>query len=247
MPDSNPTLLGLDYSPWTEKCRWALDHHGVAYHYEQYTPMIGEPALRLKLRRLRGLVSVPVLFTREGALTESWDIAQYAERMGGGSPLFPAEHAAVIRHWNDRGQQVAALGRKASISRTMNDDASLTAQMDAAPAPMRPVLKPMAPIMVRIFAAKYARDTPAEGGMLRAALLEWREALGGRATLFDTVTYADLVMATALQFFAPVAERYIVLDPRIRPTWCDAELAEEFADLVAWRDGLYETHRRPRS
>lgn len=246
MSNRTPTLVGLDYSPWTEKCRWALDHHGVVYHYEQYAPLTGEFALRFKLRRPWGMVTVPVLFADEGAITESWDIARYAERTSGIESLFPSEHAATIRHWNDRAQDVAALGRKGSVRRTMDDKAALLAQIESAPASMRPFLKPLAPVVVRVFAAKYARVTPGDDGQLRAALLEWRRALDGRETLLGTLSYADMAMATSLQFIEPVAERYIELDPRIRPTWCDPELAEEFVDLLSWRDALYDSHRRRR-
>ena len=42
-----PTLVGLAYSPWTQKARWALTHHGVPHDFESYVPTLGEPKLRV--------------------------------------------------------------------------------------------------------------------------------------------------------------------------------------------------------
>ena len=54
-------LLGLPYSPWSEKARWALDVRHVPYRYRVFQPLIGEPALRFKTRRWTGTVTVPVM------------------------------------------------------------------------------------------------------------------------------------------------------------------------------------------
>ena len=53
-------LLGLPYSPWSEKARWALDARKVPYKYKVYAPLVGEPALRFKLKKWSGPVSVPL-------------------------------------------------------------------------------------------------------------------------------------------------------------------------------------------
>src|SRR5580698_1853504 len=90
-------LLGLVYSPWTEKARWALDVRRVLYTFRPYQPILGEPALRLKLGRLRGRVSVPVLTLDDGrVLADSADIARWADGRGEGPRLFPPEHEAAI-------------------------------------------------------------------------------------------------------------------------------------------------------
>ena len=44
------TLYGVGYSPWTERARWALDHHRIAYRYREHLPMLGEPMLRRRAR-----------------------------------------------------------------------------------------------------------------------------------------------------------------------------------------------------
>src|SRR5215218_860578 len=95
-------LVVESFSPWSEKARWALDHHRVAYVSREHYPLIGELPLRLRARRLRGRVSTPMLLSPEGALLDSFEIARYAERQGDGPPLFPPEHGEAITAWNAR-------------------------------------------------------------------------------------------------------------------------------------------------
>ena len=56
-----PELVSLSYSPWSEKARWALDHHGIEYRNIAYTPMLGVPRLRMRLRAMRAKITVPIL------------------------------------------------------------------------------------------------------------------------------------------------------------------------------------------
>ena len=80
---------------------------------------------------------------------------------------------------------------------------------------------------------------------MSAALAELRAGLAGGDHLLGRFTYADIVMATLLQGIAPVADRYIPLGPATRAAWTQPELLRDNADLVAWRDRLYERHRPP--
>jgi glutathione S-transferase len=34
-------LVAVPYSPWSEKARWALDHHALPYRETAYQPLIG--------------------------------------------------------------------------------------------------------------------------------------------------------------------------------------------------------------
>ena len=45
-------------------------------------------------------------------------------------------------------------------------------------------------------------------------------------------------MAVVLEAVAPIARTVPPLGPATRRCWSDAPLAEEFADLLAWRDRL---------
>ena len=62
----NLTLFKLGYSPWSERALWALDHHGLARREREYTPIFGEPGMRLKARRFKGRVTVPLLVSDDG-------------------------------------------------------------------------------------------------------------------------------------------------------------------------------------
>src|SRR5262245_28782286 len=94
-------LLGLPYSPWSEKARWALDVRKVPYRYRVYQPLIGEFELRLKTHRFLGAVTVPLLSDeRAGEVyDDSAKIARFADTLGEGPRLFPAEHESAIAHW----------------------------------------------------------------------------------------------------------------------------------------------------
>jgi len=61
--------------------------------------------------------------------------------------------------------------------------------------------------------------------------------------VFDGFSYADVICASVLQFVAPVSDRFVPLEPATRRSFTHPELAREFADLLAWRDALYEAHR----
>src|SRR5688572_7159844 len=90
-------LLGLSFSPWSEKARWALDVRRVRYRFRHYQPLIGELELRVRTRRLRGVVTVPLLIDDGGRVyDDSAAIARFADTQGEGPALFPAEHEAAI-------------------------------------------------------------------------------------------------------------------------------------------------------
>ncbi|HLT29178.1 MAG TPA: glutathione S-transferase C-terminal domain-containing protein [Myxococcaceae bacterium] len=83
---------------------------------------------------------------------------------------------------------------------------------------------------------------------IRSALQAVREALadGRRRLLPDgRFSFADITVATSLQFLLPVGDGYMPLGTATREVWTHPELADEFADLLAWRDEVYDAHRPP--
>jgi glutathione S-transferase len=98
------TLYGLSQSPWTEKARWALDHHSVAYRYHEHVPVLGELLLRAKARsRPRGTkASVPLLTDGDAVLCSSLAIARHAESIGRGDPLASADRTGHPRDLAER-------------------------------------------------------------------------------------------------------------------------------------------------
>lgn len=243
-------LVALSYSPWSEKARWALDHHRVPYREVEYVPMLGAPLLRVALRDFHGPVTVPVLFYEGGAFRDSYDIARFAEREGAGAPLFPSGSEAAVTAWNADSETLMAHGRALSVSSTAKDrDALAEALPGFLPAVVRPALRPLAALGTRYIARKYVLD---EHGLeehraaIRDVLDRLRAALGGRATLLDGFSYADVAMAAALQFVRPVSGRYVPLGAATRLAWTRPRLAEDYADLLDWRDRTYERFRRGR-
>ncbi|WP_437307288.1 glutathione S-transferase [Sorangium sp. So ce388] len=250
-------LLGLVFSPWTEKARWALDVRRVPYTFRHYLPLIGEPALRAKLRRLTGRVSVPVLTTDEGRVLDgSTDIARWADGRGAGPTLFPAEHEAEIARFIDLSERALSAGRARALSRMLADDEALA---EMAPGPVRRALGPLASRLgalgVRRTLRKYgghAVDGEAHGEAhlqtqvaaldeLRATLARKTLAGTGPKTLLDSFTFADITMSQVLVNAAPPAA--LKLGAASRRCFSDPELGDRYADLIAWRDELYRAFR----
>ncbi|MGA9523810.1 MAG: glutathione S-transferase N-terminal domain-containing protein [Myxococcaceae bacterium] len=249
-------LYAESFAPWCEKARWALDHHGIPYRYTEHVPMIGELRLRLAARRLRGRVTVPLLVHGRDVLMGSVAIARFAERVrqrndaSRSTPLFPVGREADLETWNARSESVMTSGRAMLLARLLRSPAALREQLPSfIPKALRPVLQPLASSGVHFLARKYGVRFGEDATHLtraRAALDSLRAALeGGRAWLLDGFSFADITMATSLQFILPVADRYMSLGPGTREAWTHPTIASEYADLLAWRDGVYTARRRP--
>ncbi len=241
-------FIALPYSPWSEKARWALDHHRIPYEEIEHIPMLGAPWLRARLRRPVGHITVPALWTPETVVRDSLAIARYAESRGQGEALFPDGMDDAIDTWNSRGETLLDAGRALLLQRVPQSKAALEEALPAIlPAPVRPHLRFVARTGVRFLQAKYEarrRDPDAERTRIREQLCALRDVLTGeRGYILGRFTYADVAMAVALQVVRPVANRWIRLGEATREAWEDGMLAGEFGDLLAWRDKVYEGHR----
>jgi glutathione S-transferase len=248
------TLLHLPYSPWSERARWALDVKRLPHRRETYQPLLGEPALRLRLKRLRGTVTVPVLFTAEGPYTDSFDIAAYAERKGPGPALFPEESGAAIRRWNEFAERGLAAGRALSLARVRERDEALR---ELVPRPLRSALGRSAVLLARLGVDRTRRKYGAgeraldeHRAVLHDVLVGLRRALAatpaparGPKTLLGGFSYADITIAQVLAFVSPHRGPYLRLGAANQAAYGDPILAGEFEDLVAWRDELYDVWR----
>lgn len=244
-----PELLHIPYSPWSEKARWALDARAITYRPVVYQPLLGEPGLRLRLKRWRGNVSVPVLFTERGAIPDSAAIARWADGHGAGPTLFPAQADAVITAWNALAERGLDAGRARSLARVLDRPGALREMLPKKLAPaLGKVGLSIAKAGVRRTLAKYGATRADQDGHraeLEAVLDELRAALAdGRRYLVPEhgFSFADIAMAQVLGFVAPPA-RGLRIGRNNREAFHDPELAPRYADLVAWRDALYEAHR----
>ena len=245
------TLIGLAYSPWTEKARWALEHHGIPYQYEEHLILFGLPRLAWATRASPLRATVPVLLTKTGAVFDSFAIARWAEKNSkAGTPLFPARFEAEISAWNARSERACEAGRVCVTGKVLSDpEAQIEALPDFIPRFARRALRGMAR-----FGAAYLkwdlgyheRDAAQARERLREIYRELRAALGGRETvLSEGFSMADVAMGVTLQWVAPRSEGRARLRPATRRAWSDPELAREFADLVEWRDRLIERYAPP--
>ncbi len=242
-------LVVLKTSPWSERAKWALDHHGLVYETVQHTPFLGE----LRLRRLAGgggkkRVTTPVLVNGDRVFGDSWDIALYADREGKGTPLVLLERESEIRRWNDIANEAMGASRTLLVPRLLESGPALDTTLPPfLPRWMRPALRPVTRYATRWFSRKYElhlADEAAQLSKIRGALEELRRALSKSSPyLLGTFSYADVVMAIVLQGVVPVADRYFPLEPAMRAAWTRGDLATEFSDLLAWRDLVYDRHR----
>jgi glutathione S-transferase len=236
-------LLGVPYSPWTEKARWALEVRGIPYSFRIYAPILGELALRRKLGRWRGNVSVPVLTDEQGhAVPDSAAIARWADGHGAGPTLFPAgKDVDRFIALSERGLDA---GRALSLPRVYADPDSVR---ELVPRRLRrlPGSLWLGRFGVWRTLRKYGghrADGPSHTAKLAGVLDELRAALGGKKTIFAELSFADLAMAQVLAYVAPPTTG-LRLGKGARKSFANPELATRYADLVAWRDQLYATYR----
>lgn len=242
-------LIVLPQSPWSERARWALDHHGLAYHVSVHVPFLGERRLRRVLGNPPRRATVPVLLVGGEVLSSSWEIARHADRVGHAERLIPDDLEPAIRHWDELAERAMTAARPLTLERLLDSDAALDETLPP-PLPrwLRPLLRPVTRFGTEWFARKYALDLASTGAAraaLEAGLSALRSALGGSDYVLSRFSYADVIMATMLHGVSPVADRYVPLGPATRAAWTQPELAAANADLIAWRDRLYERHRPP--
>lgn len=248
MQPKSHRLISLHVSPWSERAKWALDHHRIAYETIQHAPFLGERRLRSVVGAGKQRVTVPILLAGDQVLHESWDIALYADRVGEGTKLIPADREAEVRKWNDQADKMMTAGRARVIAALLASPEALDEGLPPEiPSFIRPLLRPVTRYGTKWFARKYALrldEAAAHDAMLRSSLEALRAVVSVSSPyLLGEFSYADIVMAACLQGIAPVADRYIRLGPATREVWTRADVAAEFADLIAWRDLLYERHR----
>jgi glutathione S-transferase len=239
-------LYAMSFSPYSEKARWALDHHRLPYALHEHVPMAGELLLRWRAGVWSERVSVPLAVEGDVVLRSSTAIAQHADRVGAGASLRSDADGVVA--WDARGDAALGAARVLLLGRTLADREALRDSLPSwIPGAVRGASTPIAASATRFLGRKYgakAQDPEVAAADVRAALTELRDALGGRPYLLDGLSYADIAMAVVLQMVSPVDEAFIPLGQARRRAWREPGMARDFADLVEWRDRLYAEHRR---
>jgi len=239
------TLYGLAISPWTERARWALDHHCAAYSYHEHVPMLGEVLLRRKAGTKKA--SVPLLADGDDVVMGSLEIAKHAEKIGRGASLFPRDRDSEIAHWATAAERMTRVGRASLFRKLMKSKAAQAESLPSfVPGGLRGALAPSAGMALRFLAKKYEIPENVDAEVehtLRPLLLELRTAIGKGDYVLSgaTFTFADLAMASTMQVVRPRAAA--PFGPATREAWTNDAIAEEFGDLLEWRDAIYAKHR----
>jgi glutathione S-transferase len=234
-------LVGEGFSPWTEKARWALDHHRIDYRYEEYTPLLSEFWLRVRARRPSGPISVPYLLGSDWlSIGDSFAIAQEADRLGNASSLVPADLLDEITTWNERSERLMRAGRAQILARTEESrDVQIESLPPHLPRALRAVLAPSVRIGTAYLRKKYAVRSVADE-QLESDLAAIRIAIADEPSrpLLGRFTLADIAIATALQAVRPHRSQPTGLLPAQRQAWERPELAARWEDVLAWRDAM---------
>lgn len=230
---NSPLLVYVPYSPWSLKARLALRLGGVPHALRVYLPMLGEPWLRWRTRRLAGRMTVPVLLTDQGAVGDSFEIARLAL---GGTPLW--SDPAAIEAWNAWSERMLALGRIRTTRSTMADPAALRASLPAGLGRLGPFSRLLAWVGARYLLRKYPVDAdPAAIERQMDGLLDQLDGvLGDQPYLLGRLTYADITAAVGLCFLSPPTD--LPVPDLARPHWTSPALASRYTRLLRWRDGI---------
>lgn len=235
------TLYSIHHSPWSERARWALLHHEIAFDERTHVPLVGELALRRRAKS-RGKVSVPLLVDDGVAIQGSLAIGEHVDEKGGKARLFPSGARDRIRELYEALEDALAAARARHVR-------SLGTDSEARKASLPPFLRalPFSSLAARVGIAfitrKYAARDESIDERMRAGLRTVRDALGGRPYVLEAFSFADILAASVVQVIEPVDDVYLELAPATRRVWTHDVLRDEFTDLVAWRDGVYREHR----
>lgn len=240
-------LYGAAYSPWTERARWALDHHRIAHQYHEHVPMLGEFLLRAKAKVPRGQrTTVPLFIDEHGArYMDSIAIILRSDE-GQSRPL--TKDSSALRELAAIVETALDASRARVTSRILADpEAQRESAKAAVPGFLVGFAAPVAALGAKFIAKKHGVRLGHEQeniDVLRGVLRELRSRVRlDQPPTRDTLTSSDILIATLLQTVQPVDASHITLGPALRRAWGEPSLAREFADLVAWRDAAYRAAR----
>lgn len=237
-------LYQFEFSHFCEKARWTLDYKRIAYEKVTLLPGFHVP----KIRAMTGQPSVPVLETPDERIVGSDAIAEYAERIGRGPALFPANEGARTEALaiQARFEPIGHHARRALFAVLFADPPYALACMTGTAQSAGLYAKTF--FLTRRVIAKLHDLSPAAVEASTQATLEAldfvAEKTAGREYLVgDTFTIADLT-AAALLIPACMPKGAQVPVPQPRPDSL-AEHVARFADhpATSWVARMFERHR----
>jgi glutathione S-transferase len=240
---AKPRLIGITYSPWSFKARWALRWHHIDYRYQEYLVMVGQLKLRCQLRQTSH-ATVPSMIAGSERLKDSFEIAKWADNNGSGPDLMTGD--VDVGQWNQVSESLLRLGRIRCALSVQNDDLALIAGV---PRPLNklPGALALAKLGVRYILKTYPVDTVAEDleSQMATHLATVEKVIANQNFLLGKPCYADMAVASALQFVSPSGNHYIPMPRAVRAHWTSEPLAAQFAALLEWRDMVFEEMDAP--
>lgn len=267
MEKGNPTvsttsveLISLLGSPWTAKALWILHHCGIPFHRRPFEPMVDEVWLRYKLglwpwhRRFWSRLTVPIAILNtpnqpSRILLDSLDIAEWA--MTTSTSESKSSDKAVdmskLRPWNALSDVLLEFGRAAFVKVATTD---VQAAIDVLAPPWMKKLPTflvtiIMKVAVRIFAFKYRNENQqSKSTVALEAVQKIRETLRsgkGQYLVGDQFSYADIVMAIAVNGLAPSDDVFQFTVPRKY----DSEVSDflhDFEDVKDWKNAVIKKH-----
>lgn len=239
-------LYGISYSPYTEKARWALDHHQEKYNFVEHTILIGMPYLRFKTRNFFKDLTVPYLVANRQHFADSYDIAVFASQKNNSFDRF-FKNQNQINELNQISESVLDAGRSLLTHRLMQNPQALQKML---PSFIPKILqKPLTFLgKVGLHYINYSFDSNRKSlndhqHTLIKGLEQIQTLLKQRTYFFDEFSYADIILATTINFIDPPAPEFVKLPSTVRQAWRNDQLAQQFGDLIKWRDQIYSKHR----
>jgi glutathione S-transferase len=236
------TLYVIHHSPWSERARWALLHHKIAFDEREHVPLIGELTLRMRTN-VKGKASVPLLVDGDEAVQGSFAIGEHVDGSGKKDKLFPEGSKGTIKKLYDDLEDPLCAAREAFVRDLMTDE---EAQLESLPPFLRslPFATLSAKVGTTFVTSKYNARIGSVDDRMRAGLRRVSDALGKKDYILeDKFSFADIVATSIVQAIAPGDDKYVRIPPGTRRLWNHEKLQKEFAPLIEWRNRIYSKHR----
>ena len=209
--------------------------------------MIGELSLRAARRRLGNKITAPSMVLDDGTwLTDSWQIACWIDNEVGGQ-FFRGATAEVSR-LNTETERFLQIFRPVVLERMVNDyPLALEENLPRMfPKALHRPLRSVGGMGVKFLIQKYERPS-IDRAEVTGLLDSFRRSIGEKPTVLEAgFSYADILIATALQMVQPVSRKYWSIGPATREAWTLHEYINEAGELLQWRDELFDAYRLKR-
>lgn len=204
--------------------------------------MIGEIPLRIRAGKWSGKLSVPLLMDDGKTVQGSLAIAEHVDSYGKSTPLVPNEKRAEISAFFDEIEDAMCAARE-RFTHGLRSDAE--AQKESAPGFLRAIgmAGPAVWLGSRFIVSKYDANAGSVYDRIHRGLSTIRSAVEKTDYVLDSFSFADIIGASAVQAVHPFDDKYLPIPPGTKRLWSHEELSQEFADVIAWRDRIYEKHR----